>query len=97
MKQFWELWRNDYLLNLRERIQMSLKGPKKLAHNTPQLGDVVLIKENLLRERWRVGVICELIRGKDQMIQSARVLVSPNRYRIAGKFSGVKLWQICSF
>ena len=80
LKQFWELWRNDYLLSLRERTQMSLKGPKKLSHNAPQVGDVVLIKENLPRGRWRVGVIRQLIRGKDQMIRSARVLVSPNRY-----------------
>ena len=80
MKQFWELWRNDYLLNPRERAQMSLKGPKKLSHNIPQVSDVVLIKENLPPGRWRIGVIRELIRGKDQMIRSARVLISPNRY-----------------
>lgn len=42
---------------------MSLEGPKKLSHNTPQVGDVVLIKQNLPRGRWRVGVIRELIRG----------------------------------
>ena len=71
---------NDYLLILRERTQMSLKGPKKLSHNAPQVGDVVLIKENLPRGRCKVGVIRQLIRGKDQMIWSARVLVSPNRY-----------------
>ena len=59
---------------------MSLKGLKKLSHNAPQVGDVVLIKENLPHGRWRVGVIRQLIRGKDQMIRSARVLVSPNRY-----------------
>ena len=49
LKQFWQLWKNDYLLNLRERVQMYLKGPKKQAHNIPQVGDVVLIKENLPR------------------------------------------------
>ena len=80
LKQFWELWRNEYLLNLRERAQMSLKGPKRLAHNSPQVGDVVVIKENLPRGRWRVGVIHELVRGKDQMIRSAQVLISPNKY-----------------
>ena len=80
LKQFWELWRNDNLLNLRERTQMSLKGLKKPAHNTPQLGNVVLIKENLPCGKWRVGVIHEPIRGKDQMIWSAQVLVSPNWY-----------------
>ena len=80
LKQFWELWRNDYLLNLRERAQMSLKQPKRLAHNTPQIGDVVLIKENLPRGRWKVGVIHKLIRGKDQRIRSAKVMVSAKSY-----------------
>jgi len=80
VKQFWQLWKNDYLLNLRERAQMYLKGPKKQAHNIPQVGDVVLIKENLPRGRWKVGVIHELIQGKDKLICSARVLVSPMCY-----------------
>ena len=57
MKQFWGLWRNDYQLNLRERSQMSLKSSKKLANSIPQVGDIVLIKENLPRGRWRVGVL----------------------------------------
>ena len=80
LKQFWHLWRNDYLLNLRERTQMVLKGPRKQAHDVPQVGDVVLIKENLPRGRWKVGSIHELIKGRDQMVRSAKVLVSPNCY-----------------
>ena len=81
LKQFWKLWRSEYLLNLRERAQnlMSLKGPTKQAHNSPQVGDVVLIKEDLPQGRWKVGVIHELVRGKDQMVRSARVLISPNK------------------
>ena len=58
---------------------MSLKGPTKQAHNSPQVGDVVLIKEDLPRGRWKVGVIHKLVRGKDQMVRSARVLISPNK------------------
>ena len=79
LKLFWKLWRSEYLLNLRERAQMSLKGPMKQAHNSPQVGDVVLIKEDLPRGRWKVGVIHELVRRKDQMVWSARVLISPNK------------------
>ena len=59
---------------------MYLKGSKRLAHNSPQVCDVVLIKEKLPHGKWRVGVIHELVRGKDQMIRSARVLVSLNKY-----------------
>jgi len=50
-------------LSLRERTQKSLKNPKKQAHNLPQVGDVVLIKENLSHGRWKIGVH-ELIKGK---------------------------------
>ena len=49
-------------------------------HNSPQVGDVVLIKEKLPCRKWKVGVIHELVRGRYQMIRSARVLVSPNKY-----------------
>ena len=80
MKQFWQLWKNDYLLNLRERAQLYLKGPKKQAHNIPQVGDVVLIKENLPRGRWKVGVIHKLIQGKDKLVRLAKVMVSPRSY-----------------
>jgi len=45
MKQFWQPWRNDYLLKLRERAAY-LKSPKKQAHSIPQISDAVLIKEN---------------------------------------------------
>jgi len=79
IKQFWQLWRNDYLLNLRERAAY-LKGPKKQSHNIPQVGDVVLIKENLPCGRWKVGVIHELIQGRDGLIRLAKVLISPRSY-----------------
>ena len=80
LKQFWQLWKNDYLLNLRERAQMYLRSPKKQAHNIPQVGDVVLIKENLSRGQWKVGVIHDLIQGKDKLVRSAKVMVSPRSY-----------------
>ena len=78
MKQFWQLWRNDYLLNLRERPAY-LKGPKKQTHTIPQAGNAVLIKENLPRGRWKVGIIHELVRGRDGLVRSAKVpvLISP--------------------
>ena len=51
----------------------------KQAHNSLQVGDVVLIKEDLPRGKWKVGVIHELVRGKDHMIWLARVLISSNK------------------
>ena len=78
MKQFWHLWRNDYLFNLSEETQMVLKGARKQAHDVSRVDDVVLIKENLPRGWWKVGIIHELIKGRDQMVCSAKVLVSTN-------------------
>ena len=39
----------------------------------------MIIKENLPRSKWKIGKILELIKGKDQAIQSAKVLISPNK------------------
>jgi len=59
---------------------MFLRHPKRQAHNTPQVGDIVLIKENLPSRRWKTGVIHELIKGRDQVVQSAKVFTSPKTY-----------------
>lgn len=65
------------MLSLKDRAQISLKHPKRQAHNVPRVGNVVLIKENLPRGRWKAGVIHELVKGRDEVVQSAKVLVSP--------------------
>ena len=65
LNQFWKLWRSEYLLSLRERPQMGLKCPHSTAAATPRVGDVVLIKEDLPRGRWKVGRICEIIQSRD--------------------------------
>ena len=46
----------------------------------PQVGEVVLIKDNLPRGHWKVGKISELIMGRDQRVRSAKLLVVPHRY-----------------
>lgn len=79
LNQFWSLWRNEYLLSLREKSPALSKGSKNIP-GTPKIGDVVLVKDNLPRGRWRVGRISEVIKGKDQKIRSAKVTVAPNKY-----------------
>ena len=79
LNQFWKLWRSEYLLSLRERPQMSLKCPHSTAAATPRVGDVILIKEDLPRGRWKVGRICELIQSRDQRIRSAKITVAPGK------------------
>ena len=50
------------MLGLRERIQR--KSHQLRVH--PQIGEVVLVKDNLPRGRWKVGKIVELVVGKDK-------------------------------
>ena len=42
---------------------MVLKSPCNTMVKFPTIGDVVLIKEDLPRGRWKVGRICELIQS----------------------------------
>ena len=55
LNYFWSLQRTEYLLSLREQAQTQLKHHRKQASNIPKKGDVVLIKDNLPRGRWKIG------------------------------------------
>ena len=79
LSSFWKIWRDDYLLSLRERQQIKLKQPRVQSPFTANIGDVVLVKDDLPRRSWRLGRIQELIKSRDGHIRSARVLLSSNR------------------
>ena len=64
LEKFWRVWRDDYLLNLRERSQTNLKSPRVQSASTAKVGHVVLIKDNLPRGCWRIGRIDELVRSR---------------------------------
>jgi len=80
LNQFWVIWRQEYLSNLRERSLTMLKGPRSSTNFTPKVGDVVLVKENLPRGYWKVGRICELFKSRDERIRSARITFGPNKF-----------------
>ena len=75
LEKFWRVWRDDYLLNLRERTQSSLKSPRVQSTTTVKVGHVDLLKDNLPRGCWRIGRIAELVRSRDQQVRSAKVLL----------------------
>jgi len=68
------MWRSEYLLSLREQTQSFLKGPCSTAVEMPEVGDIVLIKENLPRGKWKIGRITELIKSRDKKIRSANIV-----------------------
>lgn len=79
LNRFWQIWRNDYLLSLRERTQIKLKETRIQSPYSATVGDVVLIKDDLPRGNWRLGRIQELIKSVDGEIRSAKVLLPSNK------------------
>ena len=78
LDRFWQIWRNDYLLSLRERSQIKLKETRVKSPYSATEGDIVLIKDELPRGSWRIGRIVELVKSGDDEIRSAKVLL-PSR------------------
>ena len=57
LEAFWKIWKNDYLLSLRERSKIKLKEARVKSQYKPSVGDVTLIKDDLPRGSWRMGRI----------------------------------------
>lgn len=80
MTTFWTRWRREYLLNLREFHHQPLKGPFAKKDSSVEIGDVVLVHENLPRSRWRLALVEKLIAGRDGLCRAAQVkLANGNR------------------
>ena len=76
LDMFWKVWKDEYLLSLRERIPLYHRGSNE-SHRLPKTGDVVLVKdENLPRAAWKLGKILNLIQGRDGKVRSAEVMLS---------------------
>lgn len=79
LNKFWYAWRDNYLLNLRER-HLSDRFPKVKSQTfrPPKLGEIVLVKnENFPRGSWEIGKVCHLNEGQDGQIRSVQVKI-PN-------------------
>jgi hypothetical protein len=77
--EFWKIWKNEYLLSLRERYQNKLKLKRVESTFKPKAGDVVLIKDDLPRGSWRLGKIVNLETSRDGCVRSAKLLTSSGR------------------
>ncbi|XP_057305456.1 uncharacterized protein LOC130642387 [Hydractinia symbiolongicarpus] len=78
LDQFWNIWKNHYLLSLRERSQTFMKHSKKQSSREPKVGDIVLIKDSTPRGTWRIGRIVELLKSRDNQERAAKVIL-PNQ------------------
>ena len=75
LNSLWKVWKDDYLLNLRERRQTHVKGPRIQAAEEPKVGSIVFLKEDLPRGVWKMTKITELISSNDGKIQAPKVLL----------------------
>ena len=74
LSQFTMKWRKDYLLSLREHHRQGTSSKGSLSI---KLGDVVLVKGDLSnRAFWRLGVVEELLPGRDDNVRAAVVKVA---------------------
>uniref|UniRef100_A0A914XLL5 DUF5641 domain-containing protein n=1 Tax=Plectus sambesii TaxID=2011161 RepID=A0A914XLL5_9BILA len=77
LDRFWTLWRSDYLTSLRERQQRFHQEPRSRARYTPQAGEVVLIRDDIVpRGLWRLGKVEEVTTSSDDEIRVAKVKVA---------------------
>ena len=51
LQLFWRYWTQDYLLNLRETLPLTHKGPKSQVKRQPKIGEIVIIKDDNLPRR----------------------------------------------
>ena len=66
----WKRWQNEYIRSLRERHNLIHKD------NTGQIkvGQVVIIKgEERNRVEWSIGIVEQLIHGRDNVVRGARL------------------------
>ena len=76
IEHFWDRWRFDYLLSLRE-----FHRPMKSNSNTqPNVDDIVLVyEEKQPRQHWRLARVKELIISKDSQVRAAKVIIGKTK------------------
>jgi len=95
LQQFWSRWREDYLLNLREAHTSVHKQHRTSVATSPSVNDVVLIKDDLPRGRWRLGRIIGLTPSADGHVRSATVR-TPDKRQLIRPISHLYPLELCN-
>ena len=73
---FWKVWKEEYLVSLREKLPLEHKHPKSQSLMEPKEGSIVIVKDNNLpRSTWKLGRILCLIPSSDSRVRSAEILL----------------------
>ena len=68
--EFWQRWKKEFVLTLQSRQKWH-----KTNRNV-QVGDVMLLKDDdLPRNCWKLGRVCELIPAKDERIRRVKLMI----------------------
>lgn len=79
--EFKNMFTQQYLTSLREKYKHAVKQPRSTVCRSPQLGDIVQIKDDSnKRVNWKVGKITSLLRGHDGQCRVARVNVEGTEF-----------------
>ena len=66
LEHFWNIWRKDYLLSLREIHKIN----KTIGNNNLKVNDIVLIHSQYYpRQSWKMGKITEIMDSRDKKIR----------------------------
>ena len=83
LNQFREVWRQDYLMALRENLPLSHKESQSQISRQPKIGEIVLVKDDNLPHRlWKLTLIKEYILSKDGQIRSV-IIQLPNKQLVS--------------
>lgn len=73
LNKFWQIWKDEYLLSLRERKQTRVKANRIESSAKPTVGDVVIVKDNCARGCWKLAKFEELITSRDGQVRSCKI------------------------
>ncbi len=72
LMHFWNRWKKEYLLNLREQHRMTNNPPNNITK-----GDLVLLHDdNIKRVQWKMGIVEGLITVRDKEVRGVSIRVS---------------------
>lgn len=60
LNKFWNLWKLQYLLSLRENRQLNLKQSNHKSDVNPNVGDIVIVHDQGDKREWKLAKILEL-------------------------------------
>ena len=82
LTKFWNRWNREYLTELREFHNCRNRLPSRQV----SVGEVVLTgDEKLPRNRWRMGIVTELICGKDNLVRGCNLRTISKQQRILSR------------